>query len=64
MSQAEHKARAPHSVRCFIVTVSDTRTDETDKPNPEIADLEGQLKKLVIQRDGVSMLASQLQEAA
>ena len=30
MSQAEHKARAPRSVRCFIVTVSDTRTAETD----------------------------------
>ena len=26
----EHKADAPASVRCFIVTVSDTRTDATD----------------------------------
>ena len=27
---AEHKAEAPLSVRCFIVTVSDTRTLEND----------------------------------
>jgi hypothetical protein len=30
MSQDEHKARAPQSVCCFIVTVSDTRTETTD----------------------------------
>ena len=39
MSQAEHKARAPQSVRCFIVTVSDTRTEETDTSGRAIADL-------------------------
>jgi len=39
MSQAEHKARAPHSVRCFIVTVSDTRTLDTDTSGRAIADL-------------------------
>ena len=39
MSQAEHKARAPVSVRCFIVTVSDTRTEETDTSGRAIADL-------------------------
>jgi molybdopterin adenylyltransferase len=39
MSQAEHKARAPQSVRCFIVTVSDTRTDATDTSGRAIADL-------------------------
>jgi molybdenum cofactor biosynthesis protein B len=39
MSQAEHKARAPLSVRCFIVTVSDTRTDATDTSGRAIADL-------------------------
>src|SRR5689334_14370027 len=26
----EHKATAPRSVGCFVVTVSDTRTEETD----------------------------------
>jgi molybdenum cofactor biosynthesis protein B len=35
----EHKQRAPHSVRCFIVTVSDTRTDETDTSGRAIATL-------------------------
>jgi molybdenum cofactor biosynthesis protein B len=35
----EHKQRAPHSVRCFIVTVSDTRTEETDTSGRAIADL-------------------------
>jgi molybdenum cofactor biosynthesis protein B len=39
MSQAEHKARAPRSVRCFIVTVSDTRTETTDASGRAIADL-------------------------
>ena len=39
MSQAEHKARAPHSVRCFVVTVSDTRTEATDTSGRAIADL-------------------------
>ena len=39
MSQAEHKARAPKSVHCFVVTVSDTRTEETDTSGRAIADL-------------------------
>ena len=39
MSQDEHKARAPRSVRCFIVTVSDTRTEATDASGRAIADL-------------------------
>ncbi len=30
MSQEEHKSHAPASVRCFVLTVSDTRTDATD----------------------------------
>jgi len=39
MSQAEHKARAPQSVRCFIVTVSDTRDEATDTSGGAIAAL-------------------------
>ncbi|WP_027409652.1 molybdenum cofactor biosynthesis protein B [Anoxybacteroides tepidamans] len=31
MSVNEHKKEAPHVIRCKIVTVSDTRTEETDK---------------------------------
>jgi molybdenum cofactor biosynthesis protein B len=36
---AEHKALAPRSVRCYILTVSDTRTDATDASGRAIADL-------------------------
>jgi molybdenum cofactor biosynthesis protein B len=39
MSEAEHKARAPRSVRCFILTISDTRTEETDASGRAIAEL-------------------------
>ena len=35
----EHKASAPSAIRCFIVTVSDTRTEETDSSGRAIADL-------------------------
>ncbi|CAM4157123.1 molybdenum cofactor biosynthesis protein B [Bacillus manliponensis] len=31
MSVTEHKKEAPSSVRCKVITVSDTRTKETDK---------------------------------
>jgi molybdenum cofactor biosynthesis protein B len=30
VSQQEHKALAPHAVACFVLTVSDTRTEQTD----------------------------------
>ena len=30
MSHVEHRARGPRVVRCFVLTVSDTRTMETD----------------------------------
>lgn len=35
----EHKAIAPTGVRCFVLTVSDTRTDATDSSGRTIADL-------------------------
>jgi molybdopterin adenylyltransferase len=35
----EHKARAPRSVRCFVVTVSDTRTEGTDSSGRAIGEL-------------------------
>jgi molybdopterin adenylyltransferase len=38
-TDAEHKAQAPHSVRCYVVTVSDTRTSDTDASGRLIADL-------------------------
>ena len=39
MTVAEHKAAAPPSVQCFIVTVSDTRTLDTDVSGRTIAEL-------------------------
>lgn len=39
MSVAAHKSDAPASVPCLIVTVSDTRTPETDTSGRAIADL-------------------------
>jgi molybdenum cofactor biosynthesis protein B len=38
-SIAEHKAAAPKSIRCFVLTVSDTRTEATDTGGRAIADL-------------------------
>ncbi|HEY5648125.1 MAG TPA: MogA/MoaB family molybdenum cofactor biosynthesis protein [Nitrospiria bacterium] len=39
MGHKEHKAHAPAHVRCWIITVSDTRTPETDKSGKLIRDL-------------------------
>jgi molybdenum cofactor biosynthesis protein B len=39
MSEAEHKKQAPASVSCFVVTISDTRTMDTDVSGQAIADL-------------------------
>jgi molybdenum cofactor biosynthesis protein B len=39
VSQQEHKAVAPSRVRCFVLTVSDTRTESTDKSGAAIAAL-------------------------
>jgi molybdenum cofactor biosynthesis protein B len=38
-SDVDHKQHAPRSVRCFIVTISDTRTEDTDTSGRAIADL-------------------------
>ena len=39
MSSAEHRATSPASVRCYVVTVSDTRTEETDTGGKTVAEL-------------------------
>jgi molybdenum cofactor biosynthesis protein B len=36
VSQQEHKALAPHAVACYVLTVSDTRTEQTDKSGQAI----------------------------
>src|SRR5687768_15788848 len=40
MSATEHKAMAPHRVRVFVLTVSDTRTDATDTAGAAIIDVD------------------------
>jgi molybdenum cofactor biosynthesis protein B len=40
-SSVEHKAAAPRSVRCYVLTVSDTRTEATDRSGRAIAELLG-----------------------
>jgi len=37
--EAEHKSHAPKSVRCVVLTVSDTRTMDTDTGGRAIADM-------------------------
>ena len=39
MSVGEHKAQAPREVRCYVVTISDTRTEETDTGGRAIVEL-------------------------
>jgi molybdenum cofactor biosynthesis protein B len=39
VSVAEHKAQAPASVRCYVLTVSDTRTPDTDTGGAAIREL-------------------------
>ena len=41
MSHVEHKAAAPQSVRCYVITISDTRTEETDTAGRAILELLG-----------------------
>lgn len=39
MSVEEHRREAPVSVRCMVITVSDSRTEETDESGPMIRQL-------------------------
>jgi molybdenum cofactor biosynthesis protein B len=39
VSHLEHKAKAPVSIACFVLTVSDTRTPDTDSSGRAIRDL-------------------------
>ena len=50
MSVTEHRADAPLSVRCAVITVSDTRTDATDTSGRAIADLLSEHRHGVVYR--------------
>jgi molybdenum cofactor biosynthesis protein B len=47
---AEHKSHAPQSIRCFVLTVSDTRTEHNDTSGDAIAELLRAAGHLVIGR--------------
>jgi molybdenum cofactor biosynthesis protein B len=50
MSVTDHRAHAPASVRCAVVTISDTRTHATDTSGRAIADLLGERGHQVVHR--------------
>ena len=39
MSHVEHRQAAPKVIRCYVLTISDTRTDETDLGGHTVIDL-------------------------
>ena len=39
MSHIDHKATSPRSVRCYVLTISDTRTPANDTSGMAIAEL-------------------------
>ncbi|MCA9142871.1 MAG: MogA/MoaB family molybdenum cofactor biosynthesis protein [Planctomycetaceae bacterium] len=47
----EHKADAPDQIRCAVITVSDTRTEETDTGGAEIIRLLGEAGHVVTKRE-------------
>ncbi|WP_139491632.1 MogA/MoaB family molybdenum cofactor biosynthesis protein [Brevibacillus dissolubilis] len=52
MSTVEHKKEAPRTVGCMVITVSDTRTEETDKS--------GQLMKQMLAEAGHETILYQI----
>jgi molybdenum cofactor biosynthesis protein B len=50
VSVAEHKAHAPTRVSCFVLTISDTRTLETETSGRAIADLLAEHGHAVVDR--------------
>jgi molybdenum cofactor biosynthesis protein B len=52
MSTQEHKALSPKQVTCMVITVSDTRTEETDKS--------GQLMKALLEEAGHAVALYQI----
>jgi molybdopterin adenylyltransferase len=59
----EHKAAAPKSVGCYVVTVSDTRTEETDTGGRAIVDLLSAAGHRIIGRSLVRDDPEQLRDA-
>ena len=66
-STEQHRAQAPDSVRCFVLTVSDTRTLETDKGGALIEELLTQAGHEVtareVVRDEIALIESSARDA-
>ena len=59
----DHKKAGPAGVRCFILTISDTRTEATDTSGRAIADLLSAAGHTVVRREIVKDEASQVRSA-
>jgi molybdenum cofactor biosynthesis protein B len=53
-STEEHRAQAPIAVRCFVLTVSDTRTPQTDEGGALIEELLQKAGHIVVERQIVA----------
>ena len=66
MSHQEHRAQAPISVGCFVLTVSDTRTSETDSSGKTIREFLERAGHLVtgfaIVRDEPSLVTASVRQ--
>jgi len=66
VSDKEHKAQAPAAVRVFVLTVSDTRTDQTDTGGAAIVELLTKAGHLVaskvIVKDDPTAVAGRIKE--
>jgi molybdenum cofactor biosynthesis protein B len=64
VSVSEHKAQAPHRIGCFVLTVSDTRTPDTDTSGRAIRELLEQAGHLItgaaIVKDDPELVAQQV----
>jgi molybdenum cofactor biosynthesis protein B len=63
MSVTDHRVRAPASVGCAVVTISDTRTEATDTSGRAIADLLGERGHRVVHRTIVRDDADEIRAA-
>ena len=62
-TSVEHKGIGPRSVRCFVLTVSDTRTDDTDTSGRAIAAMLTDAGHTVVSRAIVKDDAAQVKSA-
>jgi molybdenum cofactor biosynthesis protein B len=54
MAVTDHRARAPRTIRCAVLTISDTRTEATDTGGRAIVDLLTGAGHLVVERSLVN----------